>query len=45
MSQRDVTEIVETGSYVNLAGETIVETQEQTVTTDANRDCCSAPRC
>ena len=34
MSERDVTEIVETGSYVNLAGETIVETQEQTVTTD-----------
>jgi hypothetical protein len=34
MSERNVTEIVETGSYVNLAGETIVETQEQTVTTD-----------
>jgi hypothetical protein len=34
MSERNVTEIVETGSYVNLAGETIVETKEQTVTTD-----------
>jgi hypothetical protein len=34
MSKRDVTEIVETGSYVNLAGETIVETQEKTVTTE-----------
>jgi hypothetical protein len=34
MSERNVTETVETGSYVNLAGETIVETQEQTVTTE-----------
>jgi hypothetical protein len=34
MSERNVTETVETGSYVNLVGETIVETQEQTVTTE-----------
>ena len=34
MSERNVTEIVETGSYVNLTGETIVETQEQNVTTE-----------
>jgi hypothetical protein len=34
MSERNVTETIETGSYVNLAGETIVETQEQAVTTD-----------
>jgi hypothetical protein len=34
MSERNVTETIETGSYVNLAGETIVETKEQTVTTD-----------
>jgi hypothetical protein len=34
MSERNVTETIETGSYVNLAGETIIETQEQTVTTE-----------
>jgi len=31
-TERQVTETVETGSYVNLAGETITETQEQGVT-------------
>jgi hypothetical protein len=34
MSERNVTETVETGSYVNLAGETIIETTEQNVTTE-----------
>jgi len=32
--ERQVTETVETGSYVNLAGETIVETEERGVTTE-----------
>jgi len=34
MSERNVTETIETGSYINLAGETIVETTEQVVTTE-----------
>ena len=34
MGERNVTETIETGSYVNLAGETIVETREQNVTTE-----------
>jgi len=33
--ERQVTETVETGSYVNLAGETITETQEVGVTEEA----------
>ena len=32
MGERAVTETVETGSYINLAGDTIVETSEQNVT-------------
>jgi len=32
MGERAVTETVETGSYVNLAGETITETEEQNIT-------------
>ena len=32
MGERAVTETIETGSYVNLAGETITETEEQNVT-------------
>jgi len=32
--ERQVTEAVETGSYVNLAGETVVETEERGVTTE-----------
>jgi hypothetical protein len=35
MGERQVTETVETGSYVNLAGETIIETSEVGVTEEA----------
>jgi len=35
--ERQVTETVETGSYVNLAGETITETQEVGVTEEATK--------
>jgi len=35
LGERQVTETVETGSYVNLAGETIVETQEIGVTEES----------